>query len=238
MLILCHLFLGVIIGLGAYLLLRNEWVLFAVILGSVLPDLLDKPLGHIILSGDLDNGRIFFHGLMAIGIVMVAALITIRTRYGIILGGLALGMLSHQLLDAMWLDPVSWFFPILGPYVPDHYPDYFLQGLWAEITSPTEWLFLFVSASLLFPLTCWRWGWISDRWKERLGRFSDLVLRVGPWLLGVAGITILVTASITAFEDVEELTATVILGTTCLIGSMFLLAWGRGERLGYHHIGN
>jgi len=116
-LILCHLFVGIMLGLALYLWFRKERLLFAIILGSILPDLLDKPLGHLVLDGSLDNGRIFFHGLLAVGIVALGALVTIRTQYGIVFGGLALGMISHQILDSMWLDTASWFFPLLGPYV-------------------------------------------------------------------------------------------------------------------------
>ena len=226
-LILCHLFVGIALGLVLYLLFRNKWIVFTVAFGSVLPDLVDKPLGHLIMNESLDNGRLLFHGLMMVGIILVVALALRRTRYSVLFAGLALGMISHQLLDAMWLDPVAWFFPLMGPYVPAHYPDFFVHGLWAELTSPTEWIFLFVSASLIIPFTAWRWGWVTPEWKERLGWAARWVLRAGPWLLSIAGIIILVQTSLSTFQDVEDLTESVMLGVICLMGAIFLVYWDR-----------
>ncbi len=31
-----------------------------------------------------------------------------------------------------------WLFPLLGPFAPGHYPDYFLGGLLVDIGSPSE----------------------------------------------------------------------------------------------------
>jgi hypothetical protein len=231
LLILCHLFVGVILGLTSYLWLRDERVLFAIMIGSVLPDIIDKPLGHIILNGSLDNGRILFHGLLVIGLLVVGAVVARRSGLFLIMVGLAVGMLSHQLLDAMWLDPVAWFFPALGPYTPEHYPDFFSVGFLAGITSPTEWIFFLVSASLLFPLTLWRWRSVPVRWKRPLSVASQLILRAGPWLLALAGLTILTTGAFSPSENVEELTSVVILGITCLLGTMFLIAWNQEQGL-------
>jgi hypothetical protein len=50
-------------------------------------------------------------------------------------------ILVHQLMDGMWELPETWFFPAFGMWPPDHAPDYFLDGLALELTSPTEWLF-------------------------------------------------------------------------------------------------
>lgn len=77
-------------------------------LGSILPDLIDKPLGHLIFPED--NGRIFAHSLL---FVIVLVLIGLRSRNVMTV---ALGSGIHQLLDGMFLDPVSSLWPLLGPF--------------------------------------------------------------------------------------------------------------------------
>ena len=73
MLLLCHLFIGLSLGLLLYAWLKEEWIILAVALGAILPDLIDKPLGHLLLNETLNNGRIFFHGLLAAGVFMLGS---------------------------------------------------------------------------------------------------------------------------------------------------------------------
>ncbi len=58
-------------------------------LGSILPDLIDKPLGHLIFPED--NGRIFAHSLL---FVILLVLIGIRSRKVMTV---ALGSALHHL---------------------------------------------------------------------------------------------------------------------------------------------
>lgn len=225
LLILCHLFVGLAIGLVLYAWLRDEWLVFAVAFGAVIPDIIDKPLGHLLLSDSIDNGRIFFHGLFVVGISLVGALALYRSRYGILFAGIATGILSHQLLDAMWLDQVSWFFPLMGPYIPDHYADYFAFGFWAEITSPTEWIFLFLSGSMIFVFKGGKWGWLSESTRSSLERLTRSILKGGPWLLALFGLLILINASFTVNQNLEEFTEAIVLGIVCLFGTIFLCGW-------------
>lgn len=236
MLILCHLFIGLAIGLFLYAWLKDEWLVFTVAFGSILPDIMDKPIGHLLFSDSIDNGRIFFHGLFVVGVVLVSALALYRSRYGILFAGLATGILSHQLLDAMWLDPVSWFFPLMGAYIPDHYDNYFIFGLWAELTSPTEWMFLFLSGALIFIFQGGKWKWLSDSTRSFLKRLTRLILRSGPWLLAIAGLLILITISFTPYPDIEEFTEVIVLGISCFLGTIFLYGWyPQGEWIGPEH---
>jgi len=64
---------------------------------------------------------------------------------------LGLGFLLHQALDAMWLQPATWFWPLLGPFPPgEEIP--FVPYILADILQPAEWLagtaFLFLLAGL------------------------------------------------------------------------------------------
>ena len=85
-----------------------------VILGSLLPDLIDKPLGIWLLRNTLSNGRIFAHTLlftffmMAIGIYMHVS----RRRPGVLY--LSSGCVAHLCLDQMWLNPRTLLWPVYG----------------------------------------------------------------------------------------------------------------------------
>lgn len=140
-LLLCHLFTGLMVGLVLYKLTGQRWAVFICGLGALLPDIVDKPLGHIILQGTLDNGRLFAHGLLYLGLITVVALIYFRSKGSYLLLALALGVLLHQLADSMFFDNVGWFWPIFGPYVPEHFPDYFSRSIMIEISSFYEWVF-------------------------------------------------------------------------------------------------
>lgn len=140
MLVFCHLFLGAAIGLALASATGDRRLVAAGLLAGIVSDLIDKPLGHLLFASTLDNGRLVAHSLAFVAVVFVTALLT-RGRMPLLAPVLALGVLSHQLLDAMWRDPATWFFPLLGPFRPGHYPDYFLSGLLAELASPSEWLF-------------------------------------------------------------------------------------------------
>jgi membrane-bound metal-dependent hydrolase YbcI (DUF457 family) len=140
-LLLCHLFTGLVVGLVLYKLTGQRWTIFICGLGAVLPDLIDKPLGHILFQGTLDNGRLFAHGLLFLGLVAVVALIYFRSKRSYLLLALALGISLHQLGDSMFLDQVGWFWPAFGPYAQEHFPDYFGRSIMIEIGSLYEWVF-------------------------------------------------------------------------------------------------
>jgi len=83
-----------------------------VILGSILPDLIDKPLGVFILREELSNGRIFAHSLLFVVLLLLAALAWRRSA-GPALSLLALGSAAHLALDRLWMDPDTLLWPLL-----------------------------------------------------------------------------------------------------------------------------
>ena len=88
------------------------------LLGSLLPDLIDKPIGRIFFYDVFQNGRIFGHTLIfnmcliALGIYTVA-----RWRQSQFLI-LAFGSFIHLMLDQMWLNTKTLFWPVYGWYFP------------------------------------------------------------------------------------------------------------------------
>ncbi len=80
------------------------------VIGSLLPDIIDKPLGNIILNDVLDNGRIIGHTLLFAFVLASIGLYKRRVIY------LAAGAFVHLLLDRMWGDPKTLLWPLLGGF--------------------------------------------------------------------------------------------------------------------------
>jgi membrane-bound metal-dependent hydrolase YbcI (DUF457 family) len=166
MFILAHLLAGLLIGIFLFFIFHDRLVILFAALGSVLPDLIDKPIGHIILSGSLNYGRIYAHSLLFAGLVLLIGLIiSIRYRRASPLTlALVAGILSHQLLDAMWLEPMNWYWPVFGPFhgVPER--SFFLRAFWGEITNPGEW----IAGGLILLV-----GFLIFLWPDRITRFQS-----------------------------------------------------------------
>jgi membrane-bound metal-dependent hydrolase YbcI (DUF457 family) len=119
MLIFHHLFLGLIAGIILAVLLSNKWAVLYGGIGAILPDLLDKPLGQILLVDTLNYGRIYAHTLiLAVILIIFGLAIWYQNRKRILLLCIGAGILIHQLGDAMWNAPVNWFWPFLGSFPP------------------------------------------------------------------------------------------------------------------------
>lgn len=148
-----HLFTGIILGLLLGELLKDRrWILPCAI-GSVLPDLIDKPVGFILLGGIIDNGRIWCHSLVFAAIVLVAGVLVGKVKKTPVLIAAAIGILSHQILDLMWRQPVTWYYPLLGPFAGTFPPGHLMALLLNELKTPSEWLLaaLILAAAFLRP---------------------------------------------------------------------------------------
>ena len=91
-------------------LMRGAYLGF-VLLGSMLPDIIDKPLGEV-LFGTPAMGRTIAHTLLFLLLLGAVALYLQDLR----LAWLAGGVLAHFLLDFMWNTPVTLLWPLLGGF--------------------------------------------------------------------------------------------------------------------------
>ena len=85
-----------------------------VLVGSMLPDIIDKPLGGIILKESLGNGRIYSHTLLFLLFLLGIGLFfwcKYKLSCFLVLAGASL---FHHILDGMWLSPVTFLWPALG----------------------------------------------------------------------------------------------------------------------------
>ena len=84
------------------------------VVGSVLADLIDTPIG-LFWYGAFGSVRLVAHSLLFGALLMV--IVVARTRRGRPRKRwmpLAIGVLIHMFLDAMWADPETLFWPFLG----------------------------------------------------------------------------------------------------------------------------
>lgn len=157
MLFFSHLVIGLIAGFILYEFFHDRMIIVYVAAGSVLPDIIDKPLGYIVLGSTLDNGKIFFHSLIIVFLFFLTGLIVWKYYRSPAFLFIALGISLHQILDRMWLHPVNWYYPLLGPFETGTNNDYFMRAITTELTSGTEWI-LFAG---VLAIACWLV--VSDR---------------------------------------------------------------------------
>ena len=144
-----HLFTGIILGiLIGDLLHDRRWVIPCAI-GAVLPDLIDKPFGFIVFGGVIDNERIWCHSLLVAAIVLLAGLLIWNVRKTPVLVAAAIGILSHQILDLMWRQPSTWYYPLLGPFGGRLPPGHLFTLLMQEISNPSEWILVALIAIVI-----------------------------------------------------------------------------------------
>lgn len=145
MFLLGHLVVGLIIGILLYWYFRDPVLIAASSIGSILPDLIDKPLGLFVFASAI-GGRIYIHGLLFFLIVFVIGVLIWVYFHSFAGIAIALGVLSHQLLDTMWRHPINWYYPLFGPFSPDQLTtqenpsNYFFNSIIRELTNPSEWL--------------------------------------------------------------------------------------------------
>jgi len=84
------------------------------LLASLLPDIIDKPVGRIIFSDTFENGRIFAHTLLFLLLITIIGFCVPSKNRFRIGTALALGVSAHLILDAMWLMPETLLWPLYG----------------------------------------------------------------------------------------------------------------------------
>lgn len=189
MFLLCHLAAGIILGiLLAGFFKERRTVVAACAIGAVLPDLIDKPLGYIVLADSVDYGRIYTHTLLFLVLALTLGLLIFwRFRSPIILAG-AIGVASHQALDTMWAYPTNWLYPFLGPFSGGGERGELWSLIMSELSEPSEWILfaaLIIVAVLILKKEC------RTALFERTGPILEKIkLPLGWALMLLAGIMI------------------------------------------------
>ena len=92
-----------------------EMDLRVLVLGAMLPDLIDKPIGSILFTSYYGTGRLYAHTLLFAAVVMTVVMISTRrgSRARKRWMALPIGVLIHLLLD-MPIDAATLWWPVLG----------------------------------------------------------------------------------------------------------------------------
>jgi inner membrane protein len=101
---------------------KTSWLAFLskyadirfLIVGSMLPDIIDKPMGQYFFRETFQNGRIFSHTLLFLILVTLIGVIVYRISSSVWGLSLAAGVMAHLLLDSMWTVPATLFWPLMG----------------------------------------------------------------------------------------------------------------------------
>ncbi len=85
-----------------------------VFVGSILPDLIDKPIGRFLFAETFHTGRVFAHTLLFIFLLLGIGYYRWH-RYQksgwLVLTG---SCLFHDIFDAMWMIPETFYWPLYG----------------------------------------------------------------------------------------------------------------------------
>jgi membrane-bound metal-dependent hydrolase YbcI (DUF457 family) len=84
------------------------------LIGSLLPDIIDKPVGLYFFRETFSNGRIFSHTLLFLIIITAVGFYLYKSRRKVWLLTLAAGTFTHLVFDQIWRVPATLFWPFLG----------------------------------------------------------------------------------------------------------------------------
>ena len=116
-------------SLSRYLDIR--WLL----VGSLLPDIIDKLVGQYLFRDTFNNGRIFSHTLLFLIIVSALGFYLLKKYRRTWMLALAAGTFTHLVLDEIWTSPVTLFWPLLGFSFPSIELEGWASSIWEALFS-------------------------------------------------------------------------------------------------------
>lgn len=158
--ILWHL--GGTIALVRYAFRDPNMDLRLLMVGALLPDLIDKPLGRVLNVGGYESGKLWGHSLVFSAVLMVVILVVTKrgTPYRRIWFPLAVGSLFHLVLDGMWTKSETFLWPFLRGEFTEAPPGDLGTALADGFTNP--WVVAGEVVGLIYLLWLWRAARLSD----------------------------------------------------------------------------
>ena len=109
--------------------------------GSLLPDVIDKPIGSIFFNGTFETHRLFSHALL-FPVVLLFGVVA-ATRRGSTLRkpliAVVIGAVVHLILDAAWVDSEAFLWPFFGWDFPPIADSAFGPLLHRMVSDPLAW---------------------------------------------------------------------------------------------------
>lgn len=84
------------------------------LVASLLPDIIDRPVGQLLFRDTFSSGRIFCHTLLFSILISLIGLYIYRSRGKLWLLVLSFGTFAHLIFDQMWLAPKTLLWPLYG----------------------------------------------------------------------------------------------------------------------------
>ena len=94
--------------------LGNKIDIRLLFIGSLLPDIIDKPVGQYFFRETFSNGRIFAHTLLFLILITLAGVFVYRRHRKNWLLTLSFGTFTHLIFDQMWRMPQTLLWPLFG----------------------------------------------------------------------------------------------------------------------------
>ena len=110
-----HIIIGLVLSLTIWAITKNNSYAIVAFAGSILPDLIDKPIGYLFYA----SGRSVAHSIVIISIACIVALVIFKP-YRKHVGLLYLTILIHHVTDWMWFPgwKALWLYPLYGDVIP------------------------------------------------------------------------------------------------------------------------
>ena len=135
-------------------------------MGSLLPDIIDKPVGQFFFRDTFSNGRIFYNTLLFLILITIGGLYLYCNRKKTWLLVFSFGTFTHLVLDGMWLTPQTLLWPLYGFSFERLDLSYWGEDLFYNLlTNPLVWISELVGISLI----SW-FAWLLVR-KGAIGTF-------------------------------------------------------------------
>lgn len=110
-----------------------------VLVGSFLPDLIDKPVWFLLAQETSISGRGYAHTLLFNLVLFAGVLILIRygKSWWLVI---APSSFMHLVLDEMWNSPVVLLWPLFGPLPEEETADWVSNMLWGLLSQPAVYI--------------------------------------------------------------------------------------------------
>jgi LexA-binding, inner membrane-associated putative hydrolase len=142
------------------------------IIGAILADLIDLPIGTLLLADRFSTGELWSHSLIVPTLYMAVILaVTRRGRNRRAWMALGVAWLFHLLLDGMWTDQSVFLWPFFGWRIPAGQAPFWPLAWERALSDPWRWVEEVVGIAYL------AWLWVT------LG-MSDRTRRSTVWVTG------------------------------------------------------
>ncbi|MDD3718921.1 MAG: metal-dependent hydrolase [Actinomycetota bacterium] len=117
--------------------------------GAVLPDIVDKAIGQLFFKPYFENGRIFAHTLVVVLALFVVGTCEWKRRGDNRILLLACGVAAHLVLDRIWTEPATAYWPALGPFKKNPSMGTLLDQIREYLRDPAFWATELAGAAVL-----------------------------------------------------------------------------------------